>query len=129
MEKRDGDAPNANGRAVLTRLDLLKRISAAVDLTLKEAEVVMETILNSIVHALDAGDKVEIRHFGSFRMRQRNARVGRNPKTGARVEVPAKRVPYFTPSKELKAGLADLTTRLVELDSKPGAQGKTPELT
>jgi nucleoid DNA-binding protein len=85
----------------------------------------METILHSIVHALGAGDKVEIRHFGSFRMRQRNARVGRNPKTGARVEVPAKRVLYFTPSMDLKAGLADLTARLVELDSKPGAQAET----
>jgi integration host factor subunit beta len=129
MEKRDGDAPNANGRAGLTRLDLMKRISAAVDLTLNEAEVVMEAILHSMVDALHAGDKVEIRHFGSLRIRQRNARIGRNPKTGARVEVPAKRVPYFTPCKELKAGLADLTARLLNLESKPGAQAETSELT
>ncbi len=52
--------------------------------------------------ALRAGDKIEIRGFGSFRTRQRQPRVGRNPKTGARVEVPAKRIPYFKPSKELK---------------------------
>ena len=54
------------------------------------------------MEALCADDKVEIRGFGSFRIRQRNARTGRNPKTGAKVEVPAKRVPYFKPSKELR---------------------------
>jgi len=51
---------------------------------------------------LRTGDKIEIRGFGSFRTRERQARVGRNPKTGVRVEVPAKRIPYFKPSKELK---------------------------
>jgi integration host factor subunit beta len=51
---------------------------------------------------LRAGDKIEIRGFGSFRTRQRQPRIGRNPKTGARVEVPAKKIPYFKPSKELK---------------------------
>ena len=55
-----------------------------------------------MVKALRTGDKIEIRGFGSFRTRQRQSRVGRNPKTGARVEVPAKRIPYFKPSKELK---------------------------
>jgi integration host factor subunit beta len=51
---------------------------------------------------LKGGDKIEIRGFGSFRTRQRNARTGRNPKTGAKVDVPAKRVPFFKPSKELR---------------------------
>jgi integration host factor subunit beta len=55
-----------------------------------------------VVKSLRTGDKIEIRGFGSFRTRQRQPRVGRNPKTGARVEVPAKRIPYFKPSKELK---------------------------
>jgi len=54
------------------------------------------------VRSLRAGDKIEIRGFGSFRTRQRQPRIGRNPKTGARVEVPAKKIPYFKPSKELK---------------------------
>ena len=57
---------------------------------------------DSIVRSLRTGDKIEIRGFGSFRTRQRQPRVGRNPKTGARVEVPAKKIPYFKPSKELK---------------------------
>jgi len=55
-----------------------------------------------LVRSLRAGDKIEIRGFGSFRTRQRKPRVGRNPKTGERVEVPAKKIPFFKPSKELK---------------------------
>ena len=62
----------------------------------------MEAIFDSIVRSLRSGDKIEIRGFGSFRTRQRQPRIGRNPKTGARVEVPAKKIPYFKPSKELK---------------------------
>jgi integration host factor subunit beta len=54
------------------------------------------------VKSLKVGDKIEIRGFGSFRTRQRKPRIGRNPKTGARVDVPAKKIPYFKPSKELK---------------------------
>jgi integration host factor subunit beta len=55
-----------------------------------------------VVRALRTGDKIEIRGFGSFRTRQRKPRVGRNPKTGDRVEVPPKKIPFFKPSKELK---------------------------
>jgi integration host factor subunit beta len=62
----------------------------------------VETIFDSVVRSLRAGDKIEIRGFGSFRTRQRKPRVGRNPKTGERVEVPAKKIPFFKPSKELK---------------------------
>jgi integration host factor subunit beta len=62
----------------------------------------VEAIFDSIVRSLRTGDKIEIRGFGSFRTRQRQPRIGRNPKTGARVEVPAKKIPYFKPSKELK---------------------------
>jgi integration host factor subunit beta len=83
-------------------------VSAASGITLKDAGVVMETILSTIVQALRAGEKAELRGFGSFRMRQRRGRIARNPKTGASVEVPAKRIPYFTPGKDLKAGLEEL---------------------
>jgi integration host factor subunit beta len=62
----------------------------------------VETIFDSVVRTLRAGDKIEIRGFGSFRTRQRKPRVGRNPKTGDRVEVPPKTIPFFKPSKELK---------------------------
>ena len=67
-----------------------------------DGEIIVETIFDSVIRALQGGDKIEIRGFGSFRIRQRNPRIGRNPKTGERVEVPAKRVPYFKPSKELR---------------------------
>lgn len=72
------------------------------DLTRRDGEVIVDTIFDAVIGALKAGDKIEIRGFGSFRIRQRNPRIGRNPKTGAKVDVPAKRVPYFKPSKELR---------------------------
>jgi integration host factor subunit beta len=86
----------------MTKADLIEEVSRVVEMTRKDSEIIVETIFESIVKALRAADKIEIRGFGSFRTRQRNPRVGRNPKTGARVEVPAKKVPYFKPSKELK---------------------------
>jgi len=86
----------------MTKADLIEEVSRVVEFTRKEAEVIVEAIFSSVVKSLKEGDKIEIRGFGSFRTRQRQSRIGRNPKTGARVEVPAKRIPYFKPSKELK---------------------------
>lgn len=86
----------------MTKANLVDEVMRAVDLPRKDSETVVDIVFESIVKSLRAGDKIEIRGFGSFRRRQRKARVGRNPKTGARVEVPAKTVPYFKPSKELK---------------------------
>jgi integration host factor subunit beta len=86
----------------MTKADLIEEVSRVVEMTRKESEVIVEAIFDSIVRSLRGSDKIEIRGFGSFRTRQRQSRVGRNPKTGARVEVPAKRIPYFKPSKELK---------------------------
>lgn len=111
MENLDGDVSQANDRAVLTKSELIRKVSSTADITLNDAEAVLEAILNSIVRTLRAGNKVEVRGFGSFRTRRRQARIARNPKTGARVEVPAKNVPYFTPSKDLKDGLAELAIR------------------
>lgn len=86
----------------MTKADLIEHVSAATEMSRKDSEVIVETIFESIVKSLHSGDKIEIRGFGSFRTRKRDSRVGRNPKTGARVEVPAKKIPYFKPSKELK---------------------------
>ena len=88
--------------ATMTKADLVEEVAKVTDLPRKESEVVVETIFESIIRALQTGDKIEIRGFGSFRTRQRQGRIGRNPKTGARVEVPPKRIPFFKPSKELK---------------------------
>jgi integration host factor subunit beta len=86
----------------MTKADLIEEVSRVVEMTRKESEIIVETIFDSIVKSLRTGDKIEIRGFGSFRTRQRQARIGRNPKSGDRVEVPAKRIPFFKPSKELR---------------------------
>jgi len=99
----------------MTKADLIDEVSRAVEMSRKDSEVIVETIFESIVKALRTSDKIEIRGFGSFRTRERRARVGRNPKTGARVEVPSKTVPYFKPSKELK----DLINA-AKAESQPG---------
>jgi integration host factor subunit beta len=89
----------------MTKADLVERVATQVNLTKKDTEVVIDTIFESISQALaaKADAKVELRGFGSFRVRRRRARQGRNPQTGRPVQVPAKRVPYFKPGKELKA--------------------------
>jgi integration host factor subunit beta len=86
----------------MTRADLTVAVYQAVGMPLKESEVVVCAIFDSIVRGLRSGDKVEIRGFGSFHTRQRRGRIGRNPKTGAPVQVPPKRIPFFKPSKELR---------------------------
>ena len=86
----------------MTKADLIEEVSRLAEVTRKDSEVIVETIFDSVVRALRSGDKIEIRGFGSFRTRQRKPRIGRNPKTGDRVEVPAKKIPFFKPSKELK---------------------------
>jgi integration host factor subunit beta len=68
----------------------------------------VERILDSIVRTLHRGDMVEIRGFGTFGTRQRAPRLGRNPRTGVRVEVPAKRIPFFKRGKELRDVLGKL---------------------
>src|SRR5207302_10368596 len=86
----------------LTKADLIEEILRITELPRKESETIVETIFDSIIGSLQKGQKIEIRGFGSFRTRERRGRIGRNQKTGAKVEVPAKKIPFFKPSKELK---------------------------
>lgn len=86
----------------MTKADLVERVSSEAEMTKKDAEQLVEIIFDSIIGSLNRGEKIELRGFGSFRVRERNARKGRNPKTGASVNIPAKRVAYFKPGKELK---------------------------
>jgi len=88
--------------STLTKADLVEEVLNVTELPRKESETIVETIFDNIIAALQKGEKIEIRGFGSFRTRERRGRVGRNPKTGEKVEVPAKKIPYFKPSKELK---------------------------
>src|SRR5207302_9421421 len=79
----------------MTKAELIEKLSEQVTtLTKRQAEVVVNTIFNGIRTALARGDKIEILGFGSFRLRNRRMKEGRNPKTGATVAVPAKRVPF-----------------------------------
>ena len=86
----------------MTKADLVDKVTALGDLTRRDGEIIVDLLFDAVIGALKAHDKVEIRGFGSFRTRQRKPRTGRNPKTGAKVDVPAKRVPFFKPSKELR---------------------------
>ena len=95
----------------MTKADLVDKVTALGDLTRRDGEVIVDTMFEGVIEALKADDKVEIRGFGSFRTRRRNSRIGRNPKTGDRVDVPAKRVPFFKPAKELRDS--------INVDDKP----------
>ncbi len=86
----------------MTKAELVEDVARAAELTKKDAERLVEIVFESIIDTLNHGEKIELRGFGSFRVRERGARRGRNPKTGDPVDIPAKRVPYFKPGKELK---------------------------
>ncbi|MBK5290384.1 MAG: integration host factor subunit beta [Acidobacteriia bacterium] len=105
----------------MTKADLIEEVSRVVEMTRKDSEVIVESIFDSVVKSLRSGDKIEIRGFGSFRTRQRQARIGRNPKTGDRVDVPAKRIPYFKPSKELKDLVNTDSAKAVTAAPQPAA--------
>ena len=103
----------------MTKAELVEEVSRAAELTKKDSEVIVDEVFKNIIQALNRGEKIELRGFGSFRVRQRDARRGRNPKTGEPVDIPAKRVPYFKPGKELKElindGAPDMDEDLDEL--------------
>src|SRR6058998_2182840 len=108
------------GRAIMnggsmTKAELVEEVSRVSDLTKKHSEVIVDTVFKSIIDALHRGEKIELRGFGSFRLRKREPRKGRNPKTGDKVDVPPKKVPYFKPGKELK----ELLNREEEAGQQP----------
>lgn len=95
----------------MTRTQLIDALTLTLAIPRKDSETVLQTVIESMVNSLRAGDKVEIRGFGSFRLRQRQARLGRNPKTGAQVEIQARRIAYFKPAKELRHSLNNPSPR------------------
>jgi integration host factor subunit beta len=105
----------------MTKAELVEEVARAAELNKRDAEVIVETVFDSIIGALHKGEKVELRGFGSFRTRERGPRRGRNPKTGEPVDVPAKRVPYFKPGKELKEFFTDSPE--AEGDKAEGREG------
>lgn len=103
----------------MTKAELVDEVSKSSNLSKKDAETVVQTVLDSIVDSLKKGEKVELRGFGSFRIRSRQARQGRNPKTGIMVKVPAKRVPYFKPGKELRELINEKEEKSANVESSP----------
>ena len=90
----------------MTKADLIEEVSRVVEMTRKDSEVIVEAIFDSIVRALRNGDKIEIRGYGSFRTRQRQPRVGRNPKTGIEVPIAPRRVMTFRASQIMRDRIA-----------------------
>ncbi len=87
----------------MTKSDLVQQLSEKVTtLTKKECEVIVDTVFQNMKDALHRGEKIEIRGFGSFTVRVRRAKEGRNPKTGEKVAIPEKRIPFFKVGKELR---------------------------
>lgn len=86
----------------MTKAELVEKVSTKMNMTKKQTEALVNTVFSSIIEALSTGGKVELRGFGSFRIRHRNSREGRNPKSGQKVSIPAKNVPFFKAGKELR---------------------------
>ena len=101
MERDTPGVSRAEGTT--TKADLVEEVARTAALTKKQAEAVVESVFQGIIASLRAGQKIELRGFGSFKLRQRGARVARNPKkSGVKVHVPPKLVPYFKPGTKLK---------------------------
>ena len=89
----------------MTKADIVNRIADATGLTKTDTSTVLEGFLASVVDALQSGDHIEIRGFGTFKVVERASRTGRNPKTGDVVKIPERALPVFKPSKELRTAV------------------------
>jgi len=86
----------------MTKADLVDQVAAKTNLTKKDAAAAVDAVFASISQSLAAGEKVQLVGFGTFEVRERAERVGRNPQTGAEMTIPAKKVAIFKPGKQLK---------------------------
>lgn len=123
-QQTDPHADETSAPGVMTKAELVDEVARVVQLTKKQAEMIVNIVFDSIVDSLRAGEKIELRGFGSFRLRSRKSRTGRNPKTGEKVEVPSKKIPYFKPGKELKE-LINQT--MAEMEAAEGSNGPATE--
>src|SRR5215831_9367207 len=100
------------GEEGMTKAELVDQVAAAVQLPKHQTEAVITQFLDAIMAAVQTEQRVDLRGFGSFRLRQRQARTGRNPRTGAPVPIPAKQVPTFTPGKTFQELVHPVTARV-----------------
>ena len=91
----------------MTKADLVERVYEEIGLTKKDIAMVVDHLIEVISDSLATGNNIEIRGFGSFKVKERKGRIARNPRTGDPVEVPSRMVPVFKPSKELKNRVAE----------------------
>src|SRR2546428_9980994 len=91
----------------MTKADLVEEISQHTGVSENHSAIIVDHLLDAVCRALSEGRHIEIRGFGTFKVRERRARRARNPRSGSEVMVPAKLVPVFKPSKELKAHVVD----------------------
>ncbi len=98
----------------MTKAELVARVAAQLQWPQKQTDVLLAVFLTSIIEALRRGEHVELRGFGSFRLRDRPSLAGRNPKTGESVSIPAKRVPLFKAGKDLRERVASALVSDVE---------------
>jgi integration host factor subunit beta len=90
----------------MTKSELIQRLAEAnPHLYLRDVERIVTTIFDEITDALASGDRVELRGFGAFSVKERGSRTGRNPRTGESVDVPSKYIPYFKTGKQLREKL------------------------
>ncbi len=94
----------------MTKADLVEQVADAIGpgVTKKDCALVVDGFLNAVKRALSTGERIEIRGFGTFKVRKRKSRMARNPRTGEPVKVPARLVPVFKPSKHLRKRVAKL---------------------
>ena len=108
----------------MTKSELIERLIDQNDqLSIKDVELAVKTMLDHMTESLSQGDRIEIRGFGSFSLHHRPARVGRNPKTGESVALPAKYVPHFKPGKELRERVDEGMHREMEQSAADAAEG------
>ena len=103
----------------MTKADLVEQISQETGVSKNHTALIVDGLLDAFCRTLSEGRHLEIRGFGTFKVRERRARRARNPRSGTEVLVPAKLVPVFKPSKELKA-------MVLEPQAQPQSQAKTP---
>jgi integration host factor subunit beta len=110
---------------LMTKAELVEQIAEKINLTKKDTERIVNIVFGSIMNSLSNGDKVELRGFGSFRVRSRNSRDGRNPRTGEAVAIPPKNVPFFKAGKELRQMVDHFGAAPFEDDGGvPGSSGR-----
>lgn len=91
----------------MTKADIVRQIAQATGLTKTDTSAVVDGFIESVIAALESGEHLEVRGFGTFKVVERAPRTGRNPRTGSEVKISGRRAPVFKPSKELKARISD----------------------